>query len=175
MTPAKRAATAAGVLAVLILAALYLPSPVSAVAAAILGLFVLLLVLPLILTAIVMVSAFLSLSDDEGGLFESILDAWFLWGALDLLWEAGSAQMAVGGNEMGVHAPPASLNKGRWVGEATVQQRATIVTVGRKDYPVGSRPVSCPNNADTQLRCRAAAGSSSTGSPTTTTVRAAIS
>ena len=88
MIPARRAASAAGVLAILLSTALYLPSPISAVAGAVLALFVLLLALPLILTAIGVVSAFLSLSDDEGGLFEGILDAWFLWGALDLLWYA---------------------------------------------------------------------------------------
>lgn len=79
----KRAASAFVVLAVLALAAIYLPSPISTVAAIILGGFVLLLLLPLLLAVVGMVSVFVS--DDGGGWFDGIMDAWFMWSVLDWL------------------------------------------------------------------------------------------
>ena len=79
----KRAASAAAVLAILILAAAYLPAPISTAAGIILGGFVLLFLLPLILALIGMVSVFVS--DDDGGLFDGIMDAWFMWTVLDWL------------------------------------------------------------------------------------------
>lgn len=86
MTFLKRAASATVVLTILIVAVLYLPSPISTVAGVILGGFVLLMILPLLLLVIGMVSVFAS--DDDGGFFDGILEVWFLWSALDLLWIA---------------------------------------------------------------------------------------
>lgn len=80
----KRAASAFAVLAILASAANYLPSPISTVAAIILGGFLLLLLLPLLLAVIGMISVFIS-DDDDGGWFDGILDAWFMWTALDWL------------------------------------------------------------------------------------------
>lgn len=67
-------------LAALALAAYYLPSPLGTVAGIILGGFVLLLLLALV----GMVSVFISY-DDDGGWFDGIMDAWFMWSILDWL------------------------------------------------------------------------------------------
>lgn len=156
MTLAKRAASALVFLAILIVAALYLPFPVNAAAWLILVLFALLLFLPLLLAVINMIAA-----DDEG---------WF-GGHSGSLVSVERAGMAV--------ARPASDIPGahnfaiRKLGPGTATQAEAVAIAG--SHPVGSRPVNCPNNADTQLRCRTVSGSSSAGSPTTTTVRAAIS
>ena len=80
----KRAWSALVVLAILVLAITFLPSPISTVAGIILGGFVLLLLLPLLLAAIGMVSVFIS-DDDDGGWFSGIMDAWFMWSVLDWL------------------------------------------------------------------------------------------
>ena len=83
----KRVATAITVAAVLIVAAAYLPAPISTVAGIILAGFALLLLLPLILAVIGMISVFVS-DNEDGGLFGGILEAWFLWSVLDWLWLA---------------------------------------------------------------------------------------
>ena len=83
MTFAKRAVAAVVTLVILVLAAAYLPAPISTAAGIILGGFVLLLLLPLILALIGMVSVFLS--DDDDGMFDGIMDAWFMWTVLDWL------------------------------------------------------------------------------------------
>ena len=84
MTFVKRAATAVAVLAILFLAAVYLPSPISTAAWIVLGGFLLLLLLPLILAVIGMITVFLS-DDGDGGMFDDIMDAWFMWSLLDWL------------------------------------------------------------------------------------------
>lgn len=80
----KRAASAFAVLAVLALAAGYLPSPISTVAGIILGGFLLLFLLPLLLAVVGMVSVFTS-DDGDGGWLDGIMDTWFMWSILDWL------------------------------------------------------------------------------------------
>ena len=80
----KRAASAFAVLAILALAANYLPPPMSTAASIVLGGFVLLLLLPLLLVVIGIISIFIS-DGDDGGWFGGILDAWFMWTLLDWL------------------------------------------------------------------------------------------
>ena len=80
MTFAKRATSVVAVLAILVIAALYLPSPISTIAWIVLGLFALVLFLPLLLAVIGM------FSDSDDGLFENILEEWFLWSALEWPW-----------------------------------------------------------------------------------------
>ena len=80
----KRVASALAILALLIVAAVYLPSPISTAASIILAGFALLLLLPLILALVGMVSVLIS-DDDDGGLFDGIMDAWFMWNVLDWL------------------------------------------------------------------------------------------
>ena len=84
MTFVKRAATSLAMLAILIVAAVYLPSPISTAAWIILAGLVLLLLLPPILALVGMVSVFIS-DDGDGGLFDGIMDAWFMWSVLDWL------------------------------------------------------------------------------------------
>ena len=84
MVIVKRAASAFAVLALLLLADAYLPAPISTVAWIVLCGFLLLLLLPLILAVIGMIFVFLS-DGDDGGMFDGVLDAWFMWSVLDLL------------------------------------------------------------------------------------------
>ena len=77
----KRAASAIAVLALLVLSALYLPSPISTAAWIILGLFALVLFLPLLLSVIGMV-----FDSEEDGLLENLLESYFLWNALEWPW-----------------------------------------------------------------------------------------
>ena len=78
MTFIKRAVSGIAVLALLILAARYLPAPISTAAWIILGLLALALFLPLLLALINIVS-----SSDDDGWFGNILESWFLWTALE--------------------------------------------------------------------------------------------
>ena len=80
MLVAKRAVSAAAVLAVLVAAALYLPSPLSTAAWIVLGLFALILFLPLLLALVGM------FSDSDDNFFEDLLEGWFLWSALEWPW-----------------------------------------------------------------------------------------
>ena len=78
MTFIKRAVSGIAVLALLILAARYLPAPISTAAWIILGLLALALFLPLLLALINIV-----FSSDDDGWFGNILESWFLWTALE--------------------------------------------------------------------------------------------
>ena len=78
MTFIKRAVSGIAVLTLLILAARYLPAPISTAAWIILGLLALALFLPLLLALINIVS-----SSDDDGWFGNILESWFLWTALE--------------------------------------------------------------------------------------------
>ena len=80
MTFIKRAVSGIALLAMLVIAALYLPSPVSTAAWIILGLLALALLLPL---ALALVNIF---SDDDDGWFGNVLETWFLWSALEWPW-----------------------------------------------------------------------------------------
>ena len=78
MTFIKRAVSGIAVLALLILAARYLPAPISTAAWIILGLLALALFLPLLLALINII-----FSSDDDGWFGNILESWFLWTALE--------------------------------------------------------------------------------------------
>ena len=80
MTFIKRAVSGIALLAMLVIAALYLPAPVSTAAWIILGLLALALLLPL---ALALVNIF---SDDDDGWFGNVLETWFLWSALEWPW-----------------------------------------------------------------------------------------
>ena len=80
MTFIKRAVSGVALLAMLVIAAFYLPSPVSTAAWIILGLLALALLLPL---ALALVNIF---SDDDDGWFGNVLETWFLWSALEWPW-----------------------------------------------------------------------------------------
>ena len=72
MTFIRRAVSGIALLAMLVIAALYLPSPVSTAAWIILGLL-----------ALALVNIF---SDDDDGWFGNVLETWFLWSALEWPW-----------------------------------------------------------------------------------------
>ena len=74
----KRAVSGIAVLALLLLAARYLPAPISTAAWIILGLLALALFLPLLLALINLI-----FSSDDDGWFDNILESWFLWSALE--------------------------------------------------------------------------------------------
>ena len=80
MTFIRRAVSGIALLAMLVIAALYLPAPVSTAAWIILGLLALVLLLPL---ALALVNIF---SDDDDGWFGNVLETWFLWSALEWPW-----------------------------------------------------------------------------------------
>ena len=78
MTFIKRAVSGIAVLALLLLAARYLPAPISTAAWIILGLLALALFLPLLLALVNII-----FSSDDDGWFDNILESWFLWTALE--------------------------------------------------------------------------------------------
>ena len=80
MTFIRRAVSGIALLAMLVIAGLYLPAPVSTAAWIILGLLALALLLPL---ALALVNIF---SDDDDGWFGNVLETWFLWSALEWPW-----------------------------------------------------------------------------------------
>ena len=84
MTFVRRALAFVVTVALLGLAALYLPAPVSTVAWLILGILALLLFLPLVLALLNPITGIFS--DDGEGWFSNILEIWFLWGALEWPW-----------------------------------------------------------------------------------------
>lgn len=78
MTFIKRAVSGIALLALLLLAARYLPAPISTAAWIILGLLALALFLPLLLALVNII-----FSSDDDGWFDNILESWFLWTALE--------------------------------------------------------------------------------------------
>lgn len=95
MTFIKRAVSGIALLAMLVIAALYLPAPVSTAAWIILGLLALALLLPL---ALALVNIF---SDDDDGWFGNVLETWFLWSALEWPWLLLGGLFRAGGSGSG--------------------------------------------------------------------------
>ena len=95
MTFIKRAVSGIALLAMLVIAALYLPAPVSTAAWVILGLLALALLLPL---ALALVNIF---SDDDDGWLGNVLETWFLWSALEWPWRLVGVLFRAGRNRSG--------------------------------------------------------------------------